>query len=108
MHDRFDSIGTSSYEEKNAYQNPNNQSNNLDIYNEPINFYYDLLESNVHDDFKTIKENYKHLSKEYHSDILKSKNLLQGILLFAEERMKSLNLAIETIEKHLNEKNKNS
>jgi hypothetical protein len=28
--------------------------------------------------------------------------------LFAEERMKSLNLAIETIEKHLNEKNKNS
>lgn len=107
MHDRFENIGTSSYEENNAYQNSNAQSNNLDIYNGPINFYYDLLESNVHDDFKTIKKNYKRLSREYHSDILQSKNLPQDILLFAEERMKYLNIAIETIEKHLNEKNKN-
>jgi Leucine-rich repeat (LRR) protein len=108
LHDRFDNIDTSTYEEINTYQNPNTPSDNLDEYNETINLYYDLLEANVDDNFKTIKENYKRLSKEYHSDILQSKSLPQDILLFAEERMKYLNIAIEAIEKHLNEKYKNS
>jgi len=47
-----------------------------------------------------LKKSYRSLAKTYHTDILKSKELPEDILYFAEEKLKSINFAYEKLKKY--------
>ena len=58
------------------------------------------MESKENDDNNTIKKNYRRLVREYHTDILSSKDLPQDIIKFAEEKLKLINTAYAKIKKY--------
>ena len=64
-----------------------------------INSYYKVLESKKEDSNQEIKTKYRKLVREYHTDILASKNLPKDMIAFAEEKLKEINCAYEEIKK---------
>jgi len=65
-----------------------------DIYEK----YYILLESRPQDDFNTIKNNYRHLVRQYHPDHL-GLNASEAMHKYAKEMSQKLNEAYEIIKK---------
>jgi len=63
------------------------------------NSYYEILNSKPTDDWETIKKNYRELVKEYHYDKLASKNLPQDMLEYAENKLKEINEAYDSLKK---------
>lgn len=61
---------------------------------------YQVLESNKDDSNSDIKKNYRRVVRQYHSDILSSKDLPQDMIKFAEEKLKLINTAYEKIKKY--------
>lgn len=47
-----------------------------------------------------LKKSYRSLVKQYHSDILKGKDLPKDLIAFADEKLKSLNFAYEKLNKY--------
>lgn len=64
-----------------------------------IDKYYLLLKSTKEDSDSDIKKSYRKLAKQYHSDILESKDLPEDMIAFAEEKLKLINTAYEEIKK---------
>jgi DnaJ like chaperone protein len=64
-----------------------------------IDEYYLLLKSTEEDNDSDIKKSYRKLVKQYHSDILESKDLPEDMIAFAEEKLKLINTAYEEIKK---------
>jgi len=80
-------------EEKNTF-------NNTSFSNLTLNDCYAILETNSSTTQAQLKIKYRELVKNYHTDILKSKNLPKDMIDFAEEKLKSINFAYEKIKKH--------
>ena len=64
-----------------------------------VNKNYKLLEVTPKHTNQEIKKSYRRLVQGYHSDILASKNLPQDMIDFADEKLKKINRAYETIKK---------
>jgi len=47
-----------------------------------------------------LKTKYRELVKNYHTDILKGKDLPKDMIEFAEEKLKSINFAYDKIKKY--------
>jgi len=80
-------------------QNQNNQTNTANLDKDP----YEILGVSPDDSFNEIKKKYKKLVQKYHPDKLSSKDLDEEFLKFAEDRMKEINEAYETIKKQHNQ-----
>jgi len=63
---------------------------------------YEILKTSKNADNVTLKKNYRKIVKEYHSDLLKSKELPIDLIDFAEEKLKSINFAYEKLKQHRN------
>jgi DnaJ like chaperone protein len=61
---------------------------------------YQVLESKKEDSNNDIKKNYRRLVRQYHTDMLSSKDLPQDMIKFAEEKLKLINTAYEKIKKY--------
>jgi DnaJ like chaperone protein len=61
---------------------------------------YQVLESKKEDSNNDIKKNYRRLVRQYHTDMLSSKDLPQDMIKFAEEKLKVINSAYEKIKKY--------
>jgi len=61
--------------------------------------YYEILECTPEDDFKTIKDSYKRLSRKFHPDAIEGKGLEEEFVAFATEKMKIINEAYSEIKK---------
>jgi len=61
---------------------------------------YALLEVSKTCTNSELKKSYRSLVKQYHSDILKGKNLPNDLMVFADEKLKSLNFAYEKLNKY--------
>lgn len=61
---------------------------------------YQILESKKEDTNSDIKKNYRGLVRQYHTDMLSSKDLPQDMIKFAEEKLKMINSAYEKIKKY--------
>jgi len=61
---------------------------------------YKILESTKDNSNLEIKKNYRKLVKQYHTDILFSKELPSDMITFAEEKLKKINMAYEKIQKY--------
>jgi DnaJ like chaperone protein len=71
----------------------------MNLPNHKSNSFYEILNSKPTDDWETIKHNYKELVKQYHYDKLASKNLPKDLLEYAENRLKEINEAYESLKK---------
>lgn len=58
---------------------------------------YQVLEITANDSNQTIKQNYRKMVRNYHTDILSSKDLPKDMIAFAEEKLKKINRAYETL-----------
>ena len=58
---------------------------------------YTILRCSKEDSFETIKKSYRKMVSQYHMDRLNSKDLPSELLKIAEEMMKKINIAYETI-----------
>jgi DnaJ like chaperone protein len=63
---------------------------------------YQVLESRKDDSNSDIKKSYRKLVRQYHTDILSSKDLPKDIIKFAEEKLKLINMAYEKIKRYRN------
>jgi len=61
---------------------------------------YQVLESNKNDSNSDIKKNYRRLVRQYHTDMLSSKDLPKDMIKFAEEKLKLINTAYAKIKKY--------
>ncbi len=61
---------------------------------------YEVLKTSKNADNATLKSSYRKLVKEYHSDILKGKDLPQDLIRFAEEKLKAINFAYDKLKKY--------
>lgn len=61
---------------------------------------YQILELKKEDTNSDIKKNYRNLVRQYHTDMLSSKDLPQDMIKFAEEKLKMINSAYEKIKKY--------
>ena len=61
---------------------------------------YEVLKTSKTADNATLKSRYRKLVKEYHSDILKGKDLPQELIHFAEEKLKAINFAYDKLKKY--------
>ena len=61
---------------------------------------YQILESKKEDSNSNIKKSYRRLVRQYHTDMLSSKELPQDMIKFAEEKLKLINTAYEKIKKY--------
>lgn len=61
---------------------------------------YKTLESTKENTNLEIKKNYRRLVKQYHTDMLLSKELPLDMIAFAEEKLKKINMVYEKIQKH--------
>jgi len=61
---------------------------------------YVVLESTKNSTNQEIKKNYRKLVRQYHTDILLSKDLPSDMIKFAEEKLKQINMAYEKIKKY--------
>jgi len=71
----------------------------MNLPNHKSNSFYEILNSKPTDDWETIKHNYKELVKQYHYDKLASKNLPKDLLEYAENRLKEINEAYESLKR---------
>ncbi len=61
--------------------------------------YYEILKSKPNDSDEQIKSAYKSLAKQYHPDIINSKDLAEDFILFANQKFKEINSAYEHIKR---------
>jgi len=61
---------------------------------------YQILESTKESSNSDIKKSYRRLVRQYHTDMLSSKDLPADMIKFAEEKLKSINSAYEKIKKY--------
>ena len=61
---------------------------------------YEVLKTSKKANNATLKSSYRKLVKEYHSDILKGKDLPQDLIRFAEEKLKAINFAYDKLKKY--------
>jgi DnaJ like chaperone protein len=80
-----------------AKYNPDSSSQSSQSHHSSIDEYYQVLNSKKEDSDKDIKQRYRKLVKQYHSDILASKDLPEDMIAFAEEKLKLMNTAYEKI-----------
>jgi DnaJ like chaperone protein len=76
-------------------QDTSSQSENKNY--SKIDEYYKVLKSKKEDSDSEIKKSYRALVRQYHTDILVSKELPEDMILFAEEKIKLINRAYEVI-----------
>jgi len=84
------------YQEDNTSNNSSNANNNYLTIDEC----YKLLNSNRNNTNQEIKKNYRILVRQYHTDVLSSKELPIDMIAFAEEKLKKINMAYEKIKKY--------
>jgi len=60
---------------------------------------YQILESTKESSNSDIKKSYRRLVRQYHTDMLSSKDLPSDMIKFAEEKLKSINMAYEKVKK---------
>lgn len=60
---------------------------------------YKILESTKENNNLEIKQNYRRLAKQYHPDMLSSKELPVDMIAFAEEKLKKIHMVYERIQK---------
>lgn len=61
---------------------------------------YDVLKCSQSSTDRGIKDAYRALAKQYHPDIIQGKGLSEDFVLFANQKLKDINIAYETIKKH--------
>ncbi len=61
---------------------------------------YDVLDCKENDSMETIKKQYKKLIKKYHPDYLKSKDIDEAFIKFANEKIQEISEAYDTIKKN--------
>lgn len=61
---------------------------------------YDILGSTPEDNMRVIKQRYRRLVSEYHSDKIQSKGLPDSFIQFATEKTQLINKAYDTVKKH--------
>ena len=79
----------------NEYQAPSQNDSQVDIAE-----CYKILNCSESDTDRIIKQKYRKAVHEYHPDKIQSKGLPEGFIKFANEQVRKLNLAYETIQKH--------
>lgn len=82
---------------------PKQQNDNNHTYNGAnlsLNECYEILKINENSNNQIIKSSYRKLVRDYHSDILSSKDLPKDMIEYAEEKLKKINRAYETIKKY--------
>lgn len=60
---------------------------------------YKVLKCNPSDSDEHIKKAYRELAKQYHPDVINSKGLAEDFILFANQKLKEINSAYDTIKK---------
>ncbi|CAA6822249.1 MAG: Unknown protein [uncultured Sulfurovum sp.] len=61
---------------------------------------YNILEVTNNESHQSIKQSYRKMVRNYHADILSSKDLPSDMLGYAEEKLKKINRAYEILKQH--------
>lgn len=61
---------------------------------------YEVLEVVPNDSSQIIKQQYRKMVRNYHTDMLSSKELPKDMIIFAEEKLKKINRAYEILKQH--------
>ena len=100
----FDSHSYKSHEYRYGYRNGSHDDSSYrqdsTIHREPdagMQHYYDILGCSMDDDFETIRNAYRKLSREYHPDAIAGKGLGPDFVELATRKMQEINEAYEKI-----------
>lgn len=81
------------------YNNKEKQNDNFNKYSSQIQSSLKILNSQSANSMDEIKKNYRKLIRQYHYDHIKSKELPEDMIIYAEEKTKEINAAYEIIKK---------
>ena len=86
----------SKYQNQNTSKGNSSSQDNMN-FNPTLDESYEILEANKNMSFSEVKKNYRRLVRLYHTDTLSSKNLPPELLVFSENKLKSINAAYKMI-----------
>lgn len=93
-------IPVSRYHQHQHQHQRQHQPKTYDNISSNIGECYEILGCTANDSDKTIKQKYKKAVTEYHPDKIHAKGLPKSFLDFANEQMKKINKAYDTINRH--------